>query len=319
MNVFKFLLAFSFAILTACDNGIDYIIHSDGGDTDIIYVEMDPDAEVWVDSFTQAASYDEVDILWIIDGSCSMHSHRDSVLRGIESMMNSLPSDVNWRLKMITAGDGMAVQQSSTFPLTRGDDITDALIMYGMLPPDGMEAGFSALKNYVLLDTYAKTWLRPQAALLAVFVSDEREQSFMTTAQFLSWYQGYRSNVFLSFIGNVYPEDSICPAPPRMTDQVGVKYMDAVNSLMGTIVDICEDDWSAGVTDATQDINPVEEIELTHVPYKATISVFENGAPMDTAKWNYIESDNVVEFTPPPPESSLVEVGYSIKFYNLSP
>ena len=55
MNVFKFLLVFSFAIFTACDNGIDYIIHSDGGDTDIVYVEMDPDAEVWVDSFTQAA------------------------------------------------------------------------------------------------------------------------------------------------------------------------------------------------------------------------------------------------------------------------
>jgi hypothetical protein len=320
MTVFnKFLLALYLVLTTACDNGMDYIIHGDVGEPDTIYITSDPDSEVWVDSFMQSASIDEIDILWVIDGSCSMYSHQANLLAGIELMISSLPADVNWRLKMITAGDGKAIQQSTVFPLTRGDDATDALIMYSMLPPDGMEHGFSALKNYVLLDSYAKTWLRPNAALLTVFVSDEREQSIITSAEFISWYEGYRRDVFLSFIGNVYPEDSVCLYPPRIHDQVGIKYMDAVNYFMGSIVDICETDWSAGVADATQKIEPVTEVELTHLPYKNTISVFEDGVLMDTTNWKYIESDNVIEFDPAPSQSVLVEIGYSVKFYTLSP
>ena len=41
--------------------------------------------------------------------------------------MNNLPPDIDWRLKMITAG-GLAVQQSTTFPLTQGADYQMPLI-----------------------------------------------------------------------------------------------------------------------------------------------------------------------------------------------
>jgi len=98
---------------------------------------------------------------------------------------------------------------------------------------------------------------------------------------------------------------------------VGLKYMDVVTYFLGTIIDICETDWSAGVQDATQKIDPVEELELTHEPYKSTIVVFENGAPMDHAKWTYIEADNIIEFDPIPDEGVLVEIGYAVKYYTM--
>ncbi len=188
--------------------------------------------------------------------------------------------------------------------------------MHSDLPPDGMEKGFDSVKNYVTLDAYASTWMRSDAALLTVIVSDEEEQSTMSNIDFQAWYQSIRSSVFLSFIGNVYPEDSICDFPPRITD-TGIRYIDAVNYFSGVVVDICEEDWSAGVADATQKIEPFEEIELTHEPYTKTIVVFEDGRLMDTAKWTYIEADNTVEFDIVPDEGVLVEIAYSVKYYNL--
>ncbi len=313
MTAFRVVLIFLFSMLMSCDNNFDYVIHGEGEKE---YIVAEPDPEIWIESFRQPASYDSIDILWVIDGSCSMMAHRTSLLSGIELMMNSLPTDVNWRLKMITTGDGGAVNQPQTFPLTRGDTIADAIAMHSALPADGMEKGFDSIKNYITLDPYAATWMRPDAALLAVIVSDEEEQSTMSAIEFQAWYQSIRSNPFLSFIGNVYPEDSICDFPPRITD-TGIKYIDAVNYFSGVVVDICEEDWSAGVADATQKIEPFEEIELTHEPYTKTIVVFEDGRLMDTAKWTYIEADNTVEFDIVPDEGVLVEIAYSVKYYNL--
>ena len=315
MTAFRIFVVFLFSMFVGCDNNFDYVIHGQGEKE---YIVTEPDADIWIQSFTQPAAYDQIDILWVIDGSCSMMQHKSSLLTGIEVMMNSLPTDVNWRLKMITTGDGRAVPQPQTFPLTRGDTIQDALDMYNALPPDGMEKGFSAIFNYITLDAYAQTWLRPDAALLAVIVSDEEEQSTMSAVDFQAWYQGIRPNTFLSFIGNVKAEDSVCTFAPRPAD-VGMKYMNAVNYFLGTIVDICESDWSPGVEDATQKIEPFDEIELDHEPYKKTITVFEDGVPMDTAKWTYIEADNLIEFDPIPPNGALVEVSYAVKYYNLNP
>jgi hypothetical protein len=315
MTAFRVFLVFLFSMFISCDNNFDYVIHGQGEKE---YIVTEPDPEIWIQSFRQPAAYDEIDILWVIDGSCSMRQHSTSLLTGIEVMMNSLPTDVNWRLKMITTGDGRAVPQPQTFPLTRGDTIQDALDMYNALPIDGMEKGFDAVKNYVTLDSYAQTWLRADAAMLVVFVSDEEEQSTMSAVDFQAWYQALRPNVFLSFIGNVYPEDSVCAFSPAPI-YVGVKYMDAVNYFTGTIVDICESDWSPGVEDATQKIEPFDEIELVHEPYKNTIVVFEDGVPMDSAKWKYIEADNVVEFDPIPDNGVLVEISYAVKYYNLTP
>jgi len=47
--------------------------------------------------------------------------------------------------------------------------------------------------------------------------------------------------------------------------------------------------------------------------------VFEDNAPMDSSKWTYSAVDNMIEFSTTPPENSLIEIGYAIKFYKLNP
>lgn len=321
MTVFRsVLLIVAATLLMGCDNGIDYVIHGGGDDTDteteVVYIVTEPDVDIWVDSFIQVGAYEDIDILWVIDGSCSMGGHQTNLLNGIDHMMNNLPSDINWRLKMITAGDGTRLKQPTTFPLTRGDTITEALNMYNLLPYDSGETGFPAVQNYMMFDTYAATWMRYDAALLVVFVSDEREQSTITSADFSMWYASQRPATYVAFIGNVQPADSVCSYTPNY-GMIGTKYIEVVNNFGGNIVDICEGDWSAGVGEATQKVKPIEEYELEHIPYVDTLVVFEDGLPMEKALWHYDSSTNTVYFDVIPLESALVEMAYSIKYYRL--
>jgi len=318
MQAFKYIIAVCGALLmTSCSTNIDYVVHgygdSDEPETIIEYVEVEvePDAEIWIDSFTQVGAFDEIDILWVIDKSCSMNAHTASLLDGVEAMMNSLPMDVNWRLKMITAG-GITLQ-TTTFPLTRGDTATDALDMLNALPYDGYERGFDAVKDYVLTDTYASTWLRPDASMLVVFVSDEEEQSTMTVNDFTMWYEKLRTGSYMASIVNVETADSVCSNPPY-SSMIGGRYMEATDYYAGNIIDICEEDWGTAVEEATNQIEPYEEYMLTHIPYKDTVVVFADGSMY--SDWHFDEASNKVYFDILPDEGVHVEIGYEVKEYS---
>ena len=145
-----------------------------------------------------------------------------------------------------------------------------------------------------------------------VFVSDEEEQSdveYPAAMDFVNWYQTQRmGSVFLASIVNQDASVSLCDRPPSFIN-VGDRYMDATNALGGTIVDICDEDWAPGVTDATHSVDPYEKLELTHVPNDPnTIRVFVNSSL--SSDWYYSTTDNAVHFTVIPSAGDLVEIGY---------
>ena len=77
----------------------------------------------------------------------------------------------------------------------------------------------------------------------------------------------------------------------------------------GKIIDICEEDWSQGVADASNQIQPREYLELTHTPHDPSlIYVFVDGA--EFSDWHYDPVLNRVMFDVIPPEESLVEIAY---------
>ncbi|HAI39612.1 MAG TPA: hypothetical protein DCM40_16625, partial [Maribacter sp.] len=61
---------------------------------------------------------------------------------------------------------------STIFPLVPGDDAADAADMLATLSPAIKEEGFNSVYEYITNNPYSSTWLRPDAGLLVVFVSD---------------------------------------------------------------------------------------------------------------------------------------------------
>jgi len=323
-KLLKQLLVFVAAVLTGCTTNLDYHIVGTGTEveTEIIYetvyeeievpvyIEVEVPADpglIWVDSFIQPMSVDGVDILWVIDTSGSMYRYDAELMAGIEAMLSALPES-GWRLAMMSNDPGAASIEAQ-FPLVPGDDILDAEVMYQSMGRGGREEGFDASYEYLINNAYAQTWLRHDAALLVVFVSDEEEQSddhFPVVGDYIDWYARQRNgSAFLSSIVNIDPSVSLCNTNAYNN---GDRYEEATNYFGGVIVDICSSDWSAGVADAASRLEPYEFIELTHEPIEESIRVFIDGA-LDY-DWYYSSTDNTIYFTVIPGGNDLVEIGY---------
>ncbi len=276
---------------------------------EVLVEDTDDDAaDVWVEHFSQPMSVNGVDILWVIDPSGSMVNDKPQILDGIADMMAVLPP-TGWRLAIISS-DYRWAETENQFPLIPGDTAADAEAMYNAAVAGAYEAGFDATFGYIMNNPYAQTWLRPDAALLVVFVSDEDEQShvyFNSTSHFAQWYGGVRQSAFLASIVNFDPATSLCAASSAMN--TGTEYMDATNQFNGQIIDICDEDWSAGVADASNQIAPHEHWDLSKQPlYDDRIYVFVDGAPY--TDWHYKPAENRVYFDVIPPGGSLVEIAY---------
>jgi len=277
-----------------------------------IYIEVEVpvnEGEIWIDSFTQHMSVDGIDILWVIDRSGSMNRFDADLLLGVQAMLSALPTS-DWRLVMISADPTRSVF-SNEFPLVPGDDILDAEAMLSTLSSAPWEEGFNSVYEYINNNPYSSTWMRHDAGLLVVFVSDEEEQSYTEypfPGDFVGWYNSMRmGSVFMASIVNHEGATSMCPYPPVDRD-VGRRYIEATNLLGGAVIDICDTDWTPGVRDATHSIEPYESLTLTHKAEVDSVRVFINGSL--NYDWYYQESDNTVYFTTVPTAGQLVEIGY---------
>ena len=271
-------------------------------DTGLVYSD-----DIWVESFVQPYGNDGVDIIWVIDFSGSMHGDYDRLMAGIEAMINALPK-TNWRLNIISTDSNYSVSEEQ-FPLVPGDTIDDAKALYNSISGGTREDGFESVHDYIEENSYASTWLRDDASLLVVFVSDEDDQSLhdmLSLDDFIDWYTDQRETVFLSSIVNLDPADSSCNSSTLNT---GDRYIDATNHFSGIIIDICSDDWSTGVSDATKQVEPYDEWTLTYTPIEDSIRIFYDGVV--NSGWTYDSTTNVVDFTGNMPESGvLVEISY---------
>lgn len=286
-------------------NQIEYIYVQDN------YIEGSSDtgevSPIWVDSFEQPKLSNGVDIIWVIDSSGSMQDDQARIIQGIVDMMGNLPQ-LNWRLMIISMTPHNQISVSS-FPLLPGDDTTDALAMFNSNVNGSGENGFESLYNFIELNSFAHQWLRPDAALLAVFVSDEDDNSvvaFPMVSLYSDWLRTLRSQVSIASIINLWPEDSLCNL---RTNDVGQRYIELTNMFNGNIIDICSEDWSQGVAEATSQLQLNEWWELTMIPsVESSITVFVDGVVW--TDWEYNQSDNKVYFLTVPPEESLVEIAY---------
>ena len=265
---------------------------------------------IWVDSFTQPSSMNGIDILWVIDRSGSMTNEAAQIVTGIETMMAALPES-DWRLVMLNISSNPQATLNQMFPLIPGDGNTEAWAMYNGLGGSNREEGFNAVFTYMTENPYSQTWMRQDASLLIVFVSDEDEQSFNrypTTTLFLDWLNTKRSDIHITSIVHFPLNLSQCNNSSVM---VGDRYLEAVDLTGGTKIDICTDDWSAGITEALNQVEPYNHYELSkRVKYPQYLQVFYDGRPVHPDEWRYDAASNTVWFNPLPDANVLVEIAY---------
>ena len=247
--------------------------------------------------------------MWVVDPSGSMNMNWPQVVLGVEQMMLALPLDINWRLEIIPT-DNYRAKSLQSFPILPGDSLQVAQDHLNNNVIGYAERGFDAVKDYIQENQDASQWMRPDVALLIVFVSDENDSSQQTPSQFITWIGYQRSEVFITSIVNVDINTSLCPNDFNPNYDVGLDYMSVTNHFFGDVIDICEPDWSSGVNQAIQQVQYYDEIGLDYTPVDIDhIEVLVDNVLW--TDWTWDEPNNKIIFTTIPPEGSIITISYN--------
>ena len=272
--------------------------------TQNVEVEEVQPAEVHIDSFVQPSKPEQIDVLVLLDTSCSMNDNYSQVSTGIELLRNDLNT--------VTSDYNIAfINTSLNDPYFAGiydnsSPIIDFIIAPWTLAGDSIEAGFSALYDFTNTTPEAVTFFREDADKLFIFVSDEEEQSGIPTNVFADWLKSEFNGVQRDVVSIVTVPDSEC----EFTDysaNIGHKYIELAQHYGKDGIDICSN-WELWLSNSTFLVGPVNYIKLTYTPIPESIKVYIDR--FETDQWEYDEQTNTVNLSRMPNEGALVEAAY---------
>ncbi len=237
------------------------------------------------------------DIVFLVDQSCSMDDDARALGDNFSSFITQLSSYTSdWHVMVVNDDDGcnnsgvLTASTSSyesrfqTAASSNGGGIwTEALLT---IMAEAIDKTDSSECN--------SGFLRTDALLHVIFVSDEAEQSWGSWDSYVNRVvakKGDASKVKLSAIAGDYP--SGCNSGSNSADY-GRGYYEAVNDTGGLYISICSN-WSS-MAGALADASITETtFELTRTPDPSTITVDVNGVNQPNG-WNYDAGTNAVVF-----------------------
>jgi hypothetical protein len=226
------------------------------------------------DTFYQV-EVDEVDILFVVDNSASMQEEQAALASGFESFVSELElANANFHIGVISTSQDTTDPErgyllGDTPYLTAEDDyLTEfrkrvELGTNGSDKEKGLQAAAYALSPEMLV-TYNGSFLRPEANLLVIIVSDEEDCSddgkldaldsaacyeqpeLLTPVQTLvaRIFDSKYNGEFVQIAAIVGPYDQSCA-----DSYPGHRYADAALLTGGLLSKICDPDWSTVMYD----------------------------------------------------------------------
>ena len=207
----------------------------------------------------------------------------------IDSSMSATEQQAAWDAQMCLANDcGVAFTNAE-----RAFTLVESALSSANTASGGCNAGF----------------LRPDARLVLVGISDEPEQSPYPYTHYLSLFQALKVapwDVVVSAIGG--------PSPSGCTGAMAYTGMyEAVVATGGQFHSICSADFDAAMDALGEGAVPTwDAFTLSETPVPESVEVHVDGVEQSVG-WSYSSADNAVVFEAAytPPLGSVVEVGYA--------
>jgi hypothetical protein len=174
----------------------------------------------------------------------------------------------------------------------------------------GTEQGLKTSSTF--FDRYASSFLRPDANLAIVEMSDEEDQSGKAVNVYLDKFYALKPKKGMVKIYSIVTE--VLPDDHTLSDSIGKRYMQA-SSITGGIASEIKSDFSTTLLDiGTSIVSLVDSFSLAEAPYNDAIKVYVNSTSITTG-WTYDATSRSVKFSPTsvPAEGSLVEIDYHVK------
>ena len=189
---------------------------------------------------------DSVDILFVVDNSCSMSGQQTQLANNFSTFMNVFQSSgIDYNIGFITTDDdamvGDLVTVTTADPVTEVTQIIDSIGIGGSATEKGMDNAYDALQTGGDFGPGSAFW-RNDAKLIVIFVSDEDDSSSTTPTTFKTYavaVKGGADYVTAHAVAGDYPGG--CTANGGAAE--AYEYYTIVNYLNGTFLSICADDW----------------------------------------------------------------------------
>lgn len=281
-----------------------------------------------VDAYKQKPGV--VDILWLIDDSGSMHDQHTELAGNFQNFFNELvASQTDFRIATIATDQDLDAQLHGSVPIiTRDTPDANSAFLDQVTYPNSRVAwvqGFAMLKLF-LTTSRSASFLRPNAALAVIAVSDGDDDSFGGVPYYARWFREVKGqgNENLVTFSTISGDATLGCQPPQDEQYWGsraepsVRFTEMATRTGGVIGSICDTSFENTLTQIADALNTLRKIfPLSLTPDPATITVQVNGhvVPRDTQTgYTYVAAVNAIEFLGAyvPPPSADIQIDYAI-------
>jgi hypothetical protein len=316
------------------DTGVLFISHSASAIPVAVPLSGEGQISPTVTDRFQQLPTPQADVLFVVDNSCSMSEEQGSLGSNLGAFLSfAQAQSIDYQIAVTTtdtsgsgeAGRFVGTTRIITPATANGNSIFTQNVSLGTGGSGieaGLEAAYLALSD-PLINTYNAGFLRPDAALAVIFVSDEEDQSTNTTGfyeNFLRNVKGFQNTALFSASAVVGTQNPVCNGPGGSADY-GARYIAVANATGGVVESICAANW--GQTLANIGLNSFglkRQFQLSSQPVPVTIAVAVDsvGVPSTTAggqtNWTYDIATNSVIFSASavPQANSTIEITYTV-------
>tara|TARA_R100000664_G_C2740589_1_gene129135 strand:+ start:519 stop:1331 length:813 start_codon:yes stop_codon:yes gene_type:complete len=262
------------------------------------------EVRVIVDSYVQSERLEALDVLVALDTSGSMYDNYDNVADGMDILRTDIESlTLDYRFAYITMDP---TEISYTGYYDSSSSTIEMLMAPSLLPGTALEEGFSSTYSFFNTEE-AATFRRPEADFLLFLISDEDEQSAISSDLFYDWMHDEFQDVNHDVVCIANPDDENA----SWASEIGYKYIELSNLYGKDLIDIKETDWSVWLSSSSYLTQLKDFIELSEDdPILESIIVYVDQQAI--YNWEYIEERNGIQIGFVPDYGSVVEVGYNV-------
>ena len=236
-----------------CDECVESVCQADPFCCNVAWDQLCVNA---ADTSCGAQTPPQADILFIVDTSCSMTEEQSALSSNFRTLLDHVQNQgVDFHIAVTTTDvDAGGERGAFTGPIITPStpdpdgDFASAVLQgtNGSPIEQGLEAARLALSQ-PQLSTNNAGFLRSDASLTIIFLSDEDDQSPDAVADYVSFLQGLKSGPPVTLNSIVGDTPQGCQGPSGSAS-AGLRYLNGTNSTGGAFSSICGADWSAALT-----------------------------------------------------------------------
>lgn len=283
----------------------------------------------------------KVDILFVIDDSCSMYEEQTSLSANFDAFIRFADAqNIDYQLGVTTTDVDSSGPQGRLVPLT-GNAQDRIVTPYTQPAPEtvfgrnvnvgtngsafeqGLEAAYKALSSPNVFG-HNNGLLRADAVLSIIFVSDEQDQSPNNVDFYINFFlsiKGFRNTNLFTASAIVGDSPGGCNGSGGNADD-GIRYIQVAQRTGGVFQSICSSDWSRSLEDlSTSAFGFKSRFFLQNQPVVSTLRVVVDGqeipatSNLGTVNWTYDYATNSINFTTfsTPEPGAEIDVEYAVE------